>query len=203
MPPPIDTTVPITVSRSDSTLGLLRLGVVADGSGLLPGPIDLRAEPIANSAMLVTVTRWSDLMAEEIAYEEPALIVYRVDRPWVLVSTRDHVRGWIKIPDGAAMVPLAELLPERLTYLTEEWDGRLHGEPGSMEFTEPAPQSGAGRPSINVTETREIAGALWLRVELLADSPCEGNTPPAVVAEGWIPAWLSGQPTAWYYSRGC
>ena len=54
MPPPIDTTVPITVSRSDSTLGLLRLGVVADGSGLLPGPIDLRAEPIANSAMLVT-----------------------------------------------------------------------------------------------------------------------------------------------------
>ena len=59
--PPLATAPPLTVSGPDSLLGLLRLGTVADGSGLLPGPMQLRAAPSDSADTLVTVTRWQDV----------------------------------------------------------------------------------------------------------------------------------------------
>jgi hypothetical protein len=201
---PLTTALPVTVTGGDSLLGLLQLGSPSDGSGLLPAPLDLRGGPGEAAAVLATVTRWSDLHTREIGYEEPAIAVYRLADPWYLVSTRDSLLGWVVLPDGASVVPLEELLVDRLSYLTPAWDGRLHAEPGAgPAVAPPGLVRDDGEASADVHEARLVAGALWLRVTVHSESPCETGGQPEVIGEGWVPAWTAGTPTAWYYSRGC
>ena len=194
---------PIRVG-GDSLLGLMRLGVDADGSGLLPAALDLRGGPGESAGVLVTVTRWSDLLVEEIGYEEPAVAVFRVANPWFLVGTRDSIFGWVRLPPGASVVPLVELLPDRLSYLTPAWNGTLHAEPESSVANKVTGiVRDHGEASVEVLEARQVGDALWLRVRVHRESPCETAGEVEVVAEGWVPAWTAAKPTVWYYSRGC
>lgn len=200
----VATSLPLAVTGGDSLLGLMRLGAAADGSDLLPIPLDLRGGPGEAATVLTTVTRWSDLVAEEIGYEEPAIAVFRVAHPWFLVATRDSVLGWTRLPDGATVVPLVELLPDRLTYLTPAWDGTLHESPGTGPATAVTGiVRDDGEASVEIHEAQQVGDGLWLRVTVHRESPCETGGDVEVVAEGWVPAWTSGQPTVWYYSRGC
>ena len=202
--PPVAITPPLTVTGPDSLLGMLRLAVVADGSGLLPGPLQLRAAPSDSADTLVTITRWQDVLAEEIAYEEPAIVVWRVAHPWYLVAARDSVRGWIRIPEGATMVPLAELLKERLAYLTGNWDGTLFSTPGvGTGVAVVGVTRDAGEASASVEGTRMVGDTLWVHVQVHDQSPCESTGDPKVIGDGWVKAWTGGKPTVWYYSRGC
>jgi hypothetical protein len=204
-PQPVATTPPLTVSGPDSILGMLQLVQPADGSGLLPGPLQLRAAPSDSADTLVTVTRWQDVLSEEVGYEEVALVIWRMADPWYLVATRDTIRGWIRLPDSATVIPLGELLPNRLSYLTAAWDGGVRTTPGAGEVTA---VTGITRDDRNETpadvhESRLVNGVLWLRVTVFEESPCEGVIPPKAAATGWIPAYVGGKVTAWYYSRGC
>jgi hypothetical protein len=48
-----------------------------------------------------------------------------------------------------------------------------------------------------------VGDSLWLRVELLEESPCESGS-AKVTDVGWVPAYSpDGEPIAWFYSRGC
>lgn len=200
----VATAPPLAVTGGDSLLGLMRLGTAADGSELLPVALDLRGGPGEAAPVLTTVTRWSDLVTEEIGYEEPAIAVFRVAHPWFLVATRDSVLGWARLPEGATVVPLVELLPDRLTYLTASWDGMVRASPAAGS---PTAVTGIvrdhGEASAEVHEARQVGDALWLRVSVHRESPCEAAGEVDVVAGGWVPAWTNGKPTAWYYSRGC
>ncbi|HRP08044.1 MAG TPA: hypothetical protein PLL69_06100 [Gemmatimonadales bacterium] len=204
-PPPVATSSPLTVSGPDSLLGLLRLGgPPADGSGLLPGPMQLRAAPDDSADVLVTITRWQDLVAEEISYEEPAVAVFRAAVPWYLVAASDSVFGWYHAPEDATMVGVAELLPERLAYLTAAWDGTIHREPvAGSPIVGITVDRLHGEASIEVLETRMVEGGLWVRVAIHESSPCEGTVSPETIATGWVPAWSRGKLNVWYYSRGC
>ena len=54
-----------------------------------------------------------------------------------------------------------------------------------------------------VVGSRRLAGQLWLEVEVMSNSPCEGEE-PTMLARGWLPAYdENGEHVAWYYSRGC
>lgn len=56
---------------------------------------------------------------------------------------------------------------------------------------------------VNIPSATRVGGAIWLEVEVLASNPCEGQD-EAVRIRGWVPAYgASGDPVAWYYSRGC
>jgi hypothetical protein len=182
----------------------MRLSTVIDGSGLLPEPLQLRAAPSDSSDTLVTITRWQDVIAEEIGYEEPAIAVWRVAHPWYLVAANDSLRGWIRIPDGASVVPLADLLMERLAYLTGAWDGTLSATPGRGT---PVAVVGVtrddGEASVSVQGARMVGDTLWVHVQVHDQSPCESTGDPKVIGDGWVRAWTSGKPTVWYYSRGC
>lgn len=204
-PPPVATTSPLTVSGPDSLLGLLRLdGATADGSGLLPGPMHLRAAPDDEAELLVTITRWQDVVAEEVGYEEPAVAVWRISAPWYLVATSDSVFGWFRAPADAVLVPLAELLGSSLTYLTPDWDGNVYQSPGGSSARTTVPvQRDDGEASVEVLDTATVDGSLWLKLAVHEESPCFGTIPPRVIAEGWVPAWSSGKLNVWYYSRGC
>ncbi len=201
---PVAIAPPLTVTGPDSVLGVLRLGVTADGSGLLPAPIQLRAAPSDSADTLVTVTRWQDVLAEEIGYEEPAITVWRVAHPWYLIAANDSVRGWIRIPDDAAMVPRAELPTARLASLTGAWDGTLYSSPGvGAPVAVVGVSRDNGEASAAVQETRMVGDTLWVHVAVHDQSPCESAGDPAIIANGWVKAWTAGKPTVWYYSRGC
>jgi hypothetical protein len=57
---------------------------------------------------------------------------------------------------------------------------------------------------VRVVEFRRVDDRLWVRVEVLSHSICESTQEPAITARGWMRAHApSGEPTIWFYSRGC
>ncbi len=142
------------------------------------------------------------LETREHGYEESSAAVYGVDERWLLVGLRDSGRAWLR-RDLGEFLPLEPLLRERLTYLTDVWDGTLRFAPDSAAAPQPLPRptrSGDG-PPVRLLGTRMVNGALWLEIEVV-DQVCEGPEPRAV-AKGWIRAWSDAAPTVWFYSRGC
>jgi hypothetical protein len=58
-------------------------------------------------------------------------------------------------------------------------------------------------PALELRETRWDNGMLWLKIDLLSTSACNGD-PSRVIASGWIPAYApSNDLTTWFYARGC
>lgn len=138
------------------------------------------------------------LPAQEYDYEAPAAVV--LERRGLWYRIRDGGTGsWLHATSRSEFLSLESLLPERLTYLTAAWDGRLRSAPG-------APASArleAGERAVRVTEVRRIADAFWVEVEVLAGSPCE-VAEPGVAARGWVPAHASsGESVVWFHARGC
>jgi hypothetical protein len=100
---------------------------------------------------------------------------------------------------------LGELVVNRLNWLTDAWDTKVHAEPSLSATATAVPVRAGGRREYpaNVLEQRGADGTLWLRVEVLDASPCEGGTPKAI-GSGWIRAWgAGGRPAAWFHARGC
>lgn len=138
----------------------------------------------------------------EHAYEESAAVVYGVEGAWLLVGMRDGGRTWL--PRGIGeFLPLEPLLRERLTHLTDAWDGTLRFAPDAAATPESLPprDAGDGAYPVRLLGTRVVDGALWLEVEVL-DRVCEAGDPQPV-AKGWLRAWRDGTPTVWFHSRGC
>ncbi len=142
------------------------------------------------------------LETREHGYEESAAVVYGLDGGWVLVGLQDSGRAWLR-RDLGEVLPLEHLLRERLTYLTEAWDGTLRFAPDPSAAPERLPRrrAGAEGPPVRLLGTRMVTGALWLEVEVL-DQVCEGGE-PRPVAKGWLRAWQEGAPAVWFHSRGC
>lgn len=141
------------------------------------------------------------LPVREFAYEQPAAIVLERRDRWARIRLADG-DAWVREPARSDFLPLQTLLSDRLTYLTEEWDGRLAAVPGG-------PLRGGARVELGeqaarVTAFRVHNGALWTQVAVLARGVCDGGETPPVVAQGWVPAHAgSGEPNVWFYSRGC
>lgn len=142
------------------------------------------------------------LETREHGYEESAAVVYALDGGWALVGLRDSGRAWVR-RDLGEFLPLEPLLRERLTYLTDAWDGTLRfaPDPSATPARLPRRRDGESGPPARLLGTRMVNGALWLEVEVL-DQVCEGGE-PRPVAKGWLRAWREGLPVVWFHSRGC
>jgi len=155
--------------------------------------------------VLAVVRSPDDLEAREYAYEALGASVFGQSGSWYLLAVgRDSARvlGWISARHTGAFHSLEELLRNGLAYLTADWDERLYTTPGGPPIAHrPA---GSGNRDINVTQTHMSGGILWLEVELLTPGRCSSRTEPGVTARGWTPAHSpTGQPNAWFHSRGC
>ncbi|MGE3512502.1 MAG: hypothetical protein AB7N65_26870, partial [Vicinamibacterales bacterium] len=71
------------------------------------------------------------LPVREFAYEQPAAIVLERRDRWARIRLADG-DAWVRQPGRSDFLPLQALLTDRLTYLTEEWDGRLAAVPGGL-----------------------------------------------------------------------
>jgi hypothetical protein len=140
----------------------------------------------------------------EHGYEEASAVVYGIgdDGRWLLVGLRDSGRTWMR-RDAGEFLPIESLLRDRLTHLTDAWDRSLRFAPHAGSAPQPVRGLARGPDDVpaRLLGTRVVNGRLWLEVEVL-DRICEGDT-PEMVAYGWVPAWIGGRPTMWFYSRGC
>lgn len=154
--------------------------------------------------LIVPAESLGRLEAREHGYEEASAVVYGIgdDGRWLLVGLRDGGRTWLRREAGE-FLPIESLLRGRLTHLTNAWDRSLRFAPhaGSSPHQVRGLARGGDDPPARLLGTRVVDGRLWLEVQVL-NRICEGDT-PETVAYGWVPAWTGGQPTMWFYSRGC
>ena len=91
-------------------------------------------------------------------------------------------RGWVGMDVPLTYRPLAELLNGRLVSFYE-WDKLVSDAPGE------AGRKVSTAGVIEVKETRQVGGRLWLRGTLYTNRGCEGDQKR--VGEGWVPAHRS------------
>lgn len=182
-------------------LGLLELRGVGEGDIALPAPLPLYADATLRQPLPAAVALQT-FETRELSYEQPALLVFGRSREGYRIALADGRHAWLASADSGPFHALAELLPLRLTYLHHEWNGVLWMAPGQKAQPALPPDPGDER-IVQVSGSREVDGALWLQIELLAESPCEGGD-GGIAARGWVPAHRAdGEPWVWFYSRGC
>jgi hypothetical protein len=177
----------------------------SDANGVtIPPPVPAHGAPDSLIALIAApADSLPSYETKEYDYEESAITVYGSYQEWYLVGRPDGGRAWIRSQALGRFMPLEQLVPNRLNYLTESWDGQLRGEPGIAVPATAAPVVRSRETPANVLEATHDGTTLWFRVEVFDASPCEGGT-PRVIASGWIPAWGTDHGvTAWFYSRGC
>ena len=168
-------------------------------------PLVVYAHPEEQATVLARIGFPRDVVTREYDYERKAAVVRARQPGWYRIALAGERDGWLRERDAGPFRPVAELLVNRLNYLTEHWDGWVWPEPGAGHAVKSELKQAAGRQEYpaNVLATQDLAGTLWLQVEILSGSRCEGDT-PQVRASGWIPAYSpDGRLTAWFYSRGC
>jgi hypothetical protein len=148
-----------------------------------------------------------ELPSEEIGYEMKAAVVYERNGPWFRIALakgsawieRAGTIDFLSYPSGLAS-------DEYLTYLRQDWDGRIWPAAGAAASVE-APRGWqvhrARSLPIQVLSTRTINREIWIQIRFETEERCgqtlEGVTP----LEGWIPAYRQNATSVWFSSRGC
>jgi hypothetical protein len=167
---------------------------------------DLSCEGLRVGVHRTGTDRVGELPTREFGYEVPGAIVVDAralgrDR-WFKVRL-DTGSAWLRASERDTYYPLEMLISSELAYVTEAFRGgrlsRIAGAAGQVTAAiDSSPQP------VRVREFRRMNNRLWLRVEVLSHSFCEGGAMPKVTARGWLPAHdPSGEPTVWFPSRGC
>ncbi|MBZ0267806.1 hypothetical protein K8I85_06590, partial [bacterium] len=181
-------------------IGLLDLKGLAHG-GVAPvrEARDLAAEPIA------VIRSYDDVESREFAYEQPgAVVLARVDG-WSRVRLPDGAAGWIAPEDAGTWFPYAELPVRRLNYLTGHWSGYVWPDAGAGLPVRSPRRHAPGREEYpaEVHESMLVGGMIWFRVDVLNGNPCDGGDVRPELS-GWVPGYgADGEPTVWFWSRGC
>lgn len=217
---------PVSQPSGSDIIGLLDMPGVfsmgeADRTDVTTAPkfATVHSAPMARSRILLEAARPGNLEYREYGYEQGAASVYERLGGWFRVKlSQGGPYGWVAEDDASAhFYPVSDLLQRRLGYLTADWNGQLWDKPPA-----PAVSKGMVRPSIrhgyeqltvypaSVTETRQTARGLWLKVQVLRADPCMTSRDSGAHADddllehGWVPAYSGeGKLTSWFYSRGC
>jgi hypothetical protein len=145
------------------------------------------------------------LPTDESGYDIPAAIVFQRAGPWFRIALQ-RGSAWVKRDEPRDFLSYPQLLKNGLAYVREGWGARLWETPGAT-VTARLPTKWKSYATENVPMTflgfRRAAGKLWIHVRLETEScgeSLEGVKPLA----GWIPAYRpNGEPSAWFYARGC
>jgi len=142
------------------------------------------------------------LPVHEYTYEVSAAVVLEHHGRWFRVLVHEG-SAWIHAPAAAEFHPLDALLTVNLSYVALPHAIELSAEAGGKSRGGAGIRIDAGE-QVRVREARWVGGRLWLRVERLSHSVCEGETLPIVTGSGWIAAHTDhGDTVIWFHSRGC
>ena len=142
----------------------------------------------------------------EYAYEALGAVVYDQRESWYLIEfIRDSTRllGWVSERHSGAFHSLEHLLRDGLAFLTAAWDQRLYATPRAFLTTSPpAEPTGTNGTSTSNRPACQGASSGWRwRFWDPATAPPASDHGSLRVA-GFLHA-STGQPNAWFYSRGC
>jgi hypothetical protein len=142
------------------------------------------------------------LPTEEYEEEEPlAAIVVEQRGRWFKVQVPDGA-AWLHASDRDEYFSFQQLLVKRPAYLTDAWDGTLAKVPGGAGASAADSHPRRENTPVRFVESREVRGALWLKIEVMSHTIYEFDEPPKVVATGWVPAHdPAGKAVVWFYSR--
>lgn len=150
-----------------------------------------------------SVSTSQNLQTREVGYELPAAVVREQRAGWFRIALSDGRDGWVRAEDAGSFHGIAALLVNRLTYLTEHWDGWVWPASGAGHPAKEEKRSPAREQPARIVGSEVVGDSLWLQVEVLDRDGCQG-TPPNVIHGGWVPAYTpDGELVAWFYSRGC
>lgn len=148
-----------------------------------------------------------ELPTEESGYEEKAAVVYERSGQWFRIALRKG-SAWIERtgPVDFLAYPAGLTSDQYLTYLRQDWDGRIWPSPGAAASVA-APRGWqehrARSLPIRVLSTRTVNREVWIQIRFETDERCgqtlEGVTP----LEGWVPAYRQNATSVWFSSRGC
>jgi hypothetical protein len=207
--------LPVSKAAPGVLIGLLEMPTIfgpGETGGVVqsetPRAVPVYAEPEQDAAVVARPIKPEEVEYREIGYEAGAAVVYEQGANWYRIGLagQNQRRGWVKAADVGSFSAVAELLPSRLAYLNEHWNGELWSAPeagAGVKRSRLKKEEGEQEYVVDVRETRQTDRGLWLKVALYEHNPCEGGQSD-IAEEGWIPAYSSnGQLAAWYYSRGC
>lgn len=166
--------------------------------------IPIRREPSKDSPTVRRISRPGAVVSHEFGYEEYAAAVYERVGEWTRVALTGDAGsefGWIASEYSGTF---HRLETQGLSYLTAHWDRRLYESPSGAPMPGLEQAALGSQPAIQVVEVSGSGRNAWLQVKLLRESQCTSQEAPQVVAQGWIELHdLDGNPTAWFYPRGC
>jgi hypothetical protein len=114
------------------------------------------------------------------------------------VAVFERRAGWLQV---ALLRDQWKVEPRAWIEETAAW--RFHALDADAERTE-FEQHAFEReePSVRLVGSRDVAGALWLQIEMMSHTIYDSNEPPKVIATGWVRAHgPAGAPVVWFYSR--
>lgn len=192
-------TVTAADGSMDTLLGLLDLEALAHG-----GNVPVHDEPQTDAPVVAMVEDYAQVESREVGYEVLAAMVFQRGEGWSKVRLTTGEPGWVPPESAGTWFPYAELPVRRLAYLTGAWSGHVWPDAGAGIPRRSAQRSTEfDQVSVEVHEVRLLGGVPWFRVDVLAESPCEGGQRRTTLS-GWVPGYgTEGDPTVWYYSRGC
>lgn len=166
--------------------------------GLLDYPLsELYA---SNSLGSEKLPKGFEVVSRESGYEVNAAAVFEKQGEWLRLQGSLGESVWARVTSEMHYHPLETLLPRRLGYLTEDFNGVLWSDPGAGSALRVTVKK---EQHVEIERAEKIADSLWFYVKILKSNPCEGEA-KKVAASGWIPAWnAEGQLTSWFWSRGC
>jgi len=139
----------------------------------------------------------------EYGYEEAGALVYGRKNGYFLIRTSRGV-GWVSPDNVGEFHSFETLIKNGLAYLTDAWDGFVSASPASANRTRVTQRRPYGYEDVRVKGLQNVAGKLWVEVEVISHSICESNQAPTLKGNGWVLAHdKSGAPTVWFASRGC
>lgn len=163
----------------------------------------LHAAPDADSPLLLETSSYDGLEMREVGYEMPSAVVYAEVDGWYKLRSIDGEFGWLSPDLAGTFFPYPELPIRRLAYIRAPWHGFVWPSAGAG-LPHRAPDDATVREvPVEVHEMAMVGGFPWFRITVLEKSPCEGGDGSVAVA-GWVPAYgPPGDPSVWFYSRGC
>ncbi len=188
-----------------TVLNLAEPGASSPPPGLYLPPLEVRAAPEAGAAVVASIRLPLEVVTREYDYERRGAVVLEQRPDWYRIALPNDRCGWVSARLAGPFRPYAELIVNRLSYLTAYWDGWVWPDPGAGNPVKAEVKQPEGRPEypVRVLGTQDLAGTLWLQIELLSADPCEGGSPKTLNG-GWVPAFSpEGKLTTWFHSRGC
>lgn len=193
-------------------LGILEIpklfGAVANSGDVPPGQNGPQKGSVVkgsrdlNNKESVLLKQASEVSSAEFGYELKGAIVCKRSKD--RFGIRDIRGNIIWISDAGPFHSYFELVKDGLTYLPENWDGKLWPEAGKGKTSLlKAPKHKNVRLAIKVEEEKIIAEERWFRILILPEEVCSVEK-QNIQGSGWIPAHeKDGKPLVHYSPRGC